>query len=154
MRPVLRRAVLEDAATLNALARLAYADYLPVIGRKPQPMAVDWATLIDDHEIWLMAPSPEAAIASLALKVNPDHVLIWSVAVAPDHQHDGIGRRLMAFAEERARALGHDELRLFTNARMTRNIRIYRRLGYSEAARETRSDRALAHMRKPPRPTG
>ena len=124
MQRSLRRARLEDVSALNELARLAYADYLPVIGRKPQPMAVDWATLIDDHEIWIMAGEATSAIASLALKVKPDHVLIWSVAVAPEHQHRGIGRRLMAFAEERARALRHDELRLFTNARMKRNILI------------------------------
>ena len=144
----LRRARLEDAPLLNDLARHAYADYVPLIGRRPQPMAVDWATLIDDHEIWIMAPARNGAIASLALKLKPDHVLIWSVAVMPEHQHRGLGRQLLSFAEERAVALGRPEIRLFTNARMTRNLEIYRRLGYDEVEREAREDRVLVHMRK------
>jgi ribosomal protein S18 acetylase RimI-like enzyme len=148
MRLSLRRAGPGDAGRLNQLARAAYAVYVALIGRKPQPMATDWATLFDEHEVWIMAPREGEAIASLALSIKPDHVLIWSVAVAPGHQHQGIGRKLMAFAERRARALGHAELRLFTNARMERNVAIYHRLGYGEMERETRADRVVVHMAK------
>jgi ribosomal protein S18 acetylase RimI-like enzyme len=148
MRLSLRRAKPGDAQRLNELAHAAYADYVPIIGRKPQPMATDWATLFDELEIWVAAPSEGPALASLALGLRPDHLLIWSVAVAPGHQHAGIGRKLMAFAEGRARALGRLELRLFTNARMERNVGIYHRLGYSEMERETHPDRVIVHMAK------
>jgi ribosomal protein S18 acetylase RimI-like enzyme len=113
----LRQAGPGDAEALNALARAAYAVYLPVIGREPMPMAVDWRTLLGEQEIWLIdGPEEGRAFASLALQVKPDHLVIWSVAVEPQHQHRGIGRRLLAFAETRARELGLPEIRL-TNIR-------------------------------------
>lgn len=46
------------------------------------------------------------------------------------------GRGLLAFAEERARAVGLlPALRLYTNAAMTENLALYWRLGYEEADR-------------------
>jgi ribosomal protein S18 acetylase RimI-like enzyme len=84
----------------------------------------------------------------MALDVKPDHVVVWSVAVAPKHQHRGVGRSLMAFAEARARELQRPEVRFFTNARMERNIALYRRLGYVEKRREHFPDRVLVHMSK------
>jgi len=145
----LRRAGPADAEALNALARIAYAVYLPVIGREPMPMAVDWRTLLGEQEIWLIdAPDEGHALASLALQVNPDHLVIWSVAVQPADQHRGIGRRLLAFAETRARELGLPEIRLFTNIKMTRNIALYESLGYVETEREPLPDRVILHMSK------
>ena len=66
--PPPRRATTADAAALNALARAAYAIYLPVIGREPQPMATDWQTLFASQEIWIV-DGPAGPIASLALEV-------------------------------------------------------------------------------------
>jgi ribosomal protein S18 acetylase RimI-like enzyme len=143
-----RRATPADAPALNVLARAAYEMYVPVIGREPMPMAVDWATLLLAQEIWIVDDPSGEAVASLALDLKPDHLVIWSVAVAPTHQSRGIGRNLMAFAEKRAHALQRSEIRLFTNARMERNIAHYRRLGYVETHREQLADRVLVHMRK------
>ena len=145
----LRRAGPADVDALNALARIAYAIYLPVIGREPMPMAVDWRTLFGEQEIWLIdGPEEGHALASLALQVKPDHLVIWSVAVQPAHQHRGIGRRLLAFAETRGRELGLPEIRLFTNIKMTRNIALCESLGYVETEREPLADRVILHMSK------
>lgn len=146
--PGLRRATAADADELTALARAAYARHVAVIGREPMPMTADWAKLLSEQEIWIADGPGGEAVASLALDVQADHVMIWSVAVAPAHQRRGLGRRLMAFAEARARALRRPELRLFTNARMEGNIALYRRLGYGETRREQLADRVLVHMSK------
>jgi ribosomal protein S18 acetylase RimI-like enzyme len=50
--------------------------------------------------------------------------------VAPAFQGRGLGRRLMAQAEQLARELGRAEIRLYTNARFTENVALYQRLGY------------------------
>jgi ribosomal protein S18 acetylase RimI-like enzyme len=145
--PSPRRATIADATALNALARAAYAIYVPVIGREPQPMATDWQTLFARQEIWIV-DGPSGLLASLALEVEPDHVVIWSVAVAPEHQRKGMGRRLLEFAEARSRELRRPEIRLFTNAKMVRNIALYRGLGYAETRREELPDRVIVHMGK------
>ena len=146
--PAARRATAEDADKLTALARTAYARHVPVIGREPMPMSADWTKLLSEQEIWIVDGPAGEALASLALDIQRDHVMIWSVAVAPAHQKRGLGRRLMALAETRAQALQRAELRLFTNARMEGNIALYRRLGYQETRREPLSDRVLVHMSK------
>src|SRR5262249_35960281 len=143
-----RRATAADADALQALAREAYAHYVPVIGREPQPMAADWRSLLDEQEIWIIDGSDGTAEASLALEIEPAHIIIWSVAVSLQRQHQGIGRRLMAFAEARARTLGRSEIRLFTNALMVRNIALYRGLGYIETRQERLPDRVIVHMTK------
>ena len=146
--PALRRATAADADKLTTLARAAYARHVAVIGREPMPMTADWAKLLSEQEIWIVDGPAGEAVASLALEVQAEHVMVWSVAVAPAHQQRGLGRRLMAFAETRARDLQRPELRLFTNVRMEGNIALYRRLGYSETRREELADRVLVHMSK------
>src|SRR5262245_21561958 len=85
-----RRATTDDAAALNALARAAYEIYVPIIGREPMPMAVDWASLVSVQEVWIIDGLSGEAVASLALALEPDHLVIWSVAVAPAHQGRGL----------------------------------------------------------------
>lgn len=146
--PFARRATPDDADRLTALARAAYARHVAAIGREPMPMAADWGKLLAEQEVWIVDGPAGEAMASLALDVHADHVMIWSVAVAPAHQRHGLGRRLMALAEARARVLRRPELRLFTNARMEGNVALYRRLGYAETQREQLPDRVLVHMSK------
>ena len=143
-----RRATAEDADKLTALARAAYARHVAAIGREPMPMSADWRKLLREQEIWIVDEPGGETVASLALDIQPDHVTIWSVAVAPAQQRNGIGRRLMAFAEARTRELGRPELRLFTNALMEGNVALYRRLGYRETRREELPDRVIVHMSK------
>ena len=59
----------------------------------------------------------------------PHH--IRAVAVAPDQQGRGYGRRLIAHAETRAAAAGRGEIRLQTNVAFAANLVLYRKLGYA-----------------------
>jgi ribosomal protein S18 acetylase RimI-like enzyme len=62
-------------------------------------------------------------------------MLLDNIAVDPACQGAGLGRELLAFAEQTARAAGHDVIRLYTNAAMTENIALYTRIGYAETHR-------------------
>jgi ribosomal protein S18 acetylase RimI-like enzyme len=143
----LRRATPGDASELNRLARAAYARHVAAIGREPQPMATDWATLFDTLEIWAL-DGPDGIEASLALEPGDDALTIWSVAVAPPFQGTGLGSALLGFAEERAAELGRPEIRLFTNARMAGNVELYAGKGYHETRREILPDRTVVYMAK------
>jgi GNAT superfamily N-acetyltransferase len=63
---------------------------------------------------------------------RPGYLLLDNVAVLPAAQGQGIGARLLALAEDRARALHLPEIRLYTNAAMTENLAYYPRHGYTE----------------------
>jgi ribosomal protein S18 acetylase RimI-like enzyme len=76
-----------------------------------------------------------ALIGLIVLEDCGERLLVYSVAVAPEHQHEGLGRRLLDFAESTATARGQAALWLYTNAKMERNIGIYRRYGYVETGR-------------------
>ena len=49
-------------------------------------------------------------------------MFVENVAVDPECQGSGLGRRLMAFAEDRARRDGLPRLELYTNVKMTETI--------------------------------
>jgi ribosomal protein S18 acetylase RimI-like enzyme len=78
-----------------------------------------------------------------------DQLLIENVAVDPNHQGLGHGRRLLALAEDIARELGRPRVRLYTNQRFEVNIALYQRLGYVIEREEALSGGTVAvHMSK------
>lgn len=139
----LRRATSEDAAFMRDLARTAYAPYVERVGREPGPMQEDYDALVLEAECWIASipaastddAAPRQDVGYLVLSYHPDHLLLDNVAVQPDLQGRGLGSRLLAFADERARAAGLRELRLYTHVRMTENIALYTRRGYVETHR-------------------
>jgi ribosomal protein S18 acetylase RimI-like enzyme len=60
-----------------------------------------------------------------------DCLLVVNVAVGSERQGKGLGSKLLEHAEEIARSLGRQRIRLFTNKLMTENIKLYQRLGYT-----------------------
>ena len=134
MIPQIRRATAADAAIATAITRAAYLPWVPIIGREPGPMSADLAASADAGVLWI-AEDSRAAVGVLVLAPYPDHLLLESVAVAPDAQGRGIGSALLRFADEQAAAAGLPEVRLYTHERMTTNIRRYERHGYRETHR-------------------
>jgi N-acetylglutamate synthase-like GNAT family acetyltransferase len=142
----LRRATPDDAAAVRALVRAAYAKWVPVIGREPQPMTADYEHAVRNHIVDLLFVDDELT-ALIELVVEPDCVLIENVAVRPDQAGRGHGQALLAHAAEVARSKGRKRLRLYTNRLMAENIALYRRLGYAIDRDETTPDgRQVVHM--------
>ena len=145
----LRRAGPADAIAIDALTQAAYARWVPIISRKPRPMTVDYALAVREHLIDLLEDADGLA-ALIELAVEPDHVLIVNLAVAPARQGQGLGSRLLAHAEEVARDHGRPLLRLYTNRLMTTNIALYRSRGYAVDREEEYAPGGVAvHMSKP-----
>ena len=129
-----RRAAPVDIAALSAVAAGAYRGYEPRIGRPPAPMTADYAAAVASGLTWVAVRDGEI-VGLLVLAVRPDHLLLENVAVLPSAQRSGIGARLLALAEEQARAHGRGEIRLYTNEAMTENLAYYPRRGYAETYR-------------------
>jgi len=128
-RPI-RSAAAADVAAVARLTEAAYAGHAAVIGRRPAPMDADHAAAVAAGRVWVVDGDDGRPVAALVLVDGGDHLLVESVAVDPAAQGSGIGARLMAHAENEARAAGHGEVRLYTNARMAANLRWYPALGW------------------------
>lgn len=134
MNVVIEPAAIADRAAIERVVNDAYAKYVARIGKKPGPMLDDYAALITAGEVWVLRDGDGVA-GVLVLKDAGDYLLLDNIAVAPDRQGSGLGRRLMDFADREAGRRGYRELRLYTHALMHENQRIYGALGWEEYAR-------------------
>ena len=145
--PTIRIANADDAAAVQAIVDAAYRSYIPRIGKPPGPMLDDYAKRIADGQVWILAGAGEM-IGILVLEETPDGLLLDNIAVAPEQLGMGHGRTLLEFAEAEAMRRGWNEIRLYTNALMTENIALYRRIGYVETLRVTEKGFDRVYMMK------
>jgi GNAT superfamily N-acetyltransferase len=131
---MIRGASLADTGSVREIVDSAYRSYIPRIGKPPGPMLDDYAKRIADGQVWVM-DSAGGIVGVLVLEESPDGFLLDNIAVAPGMQGKGRGRALLEFAEAQAMRRGWHEIRLYTNALMTENIALYRRVGYVETMR-------------------
>ena len=125
----LRRAVTGDAAAIGVLTVAAYGKWVGVIGREPLPMRADPMAALLRHRVDVI--DRVGLLAGLIeTQLKADHLWVESVAVHPDWQGQGLGRRLIAQAEVLARAAGLGEVRLLTNPAFVGNVAFYQGLGF------------------------
>ena len=134
MEGVIRRASETDVSGIARIVCEAYKHYTPRIGRPPGPMTDDYTFYVAQGNVWVLALGEEL-VGVVVLKPESDHMLLDNVAVRPERQGSGFGRRLIDFAEARARQCGYKEIQLYTNAAMHENLAMYARLGYQEFSR-------------------
>jgi ribosomal protein S18 acetylase RimI-like enzyme len=145
---VIRQAQPSDRAAVEAIVAAAYSVYVERIGKPPGPMLDDYRGLIGAGAVSVFE-ADGTITALIVLLLKPDHLLLDNIAVRPDRQGQGLGRRLVAFAETEARRLGYSELRLYTHATMTENIALYTRLGFRETGRGREAGYDRVFMAKP-----
>jgi ribosomal protein S18 acetylase RimI-like enzyme len=103
--------------------------------------------MVIENTIWLLNVEDHLA-GVLVLEYEPESMLIYSVAIQPEYQKQGLGLRLLAWAEQQALKAGYQTIRLYTNELFTYNIKLYQSLGYQETGREPLLNSTLVHMRK------
>lgn len=130
----MRRALISDIATVQAITRDAYAAFQALIGVEPWPVREDYRPRIEQGEVWLMEVDGEA-VGVISVEHHADHLDVFSVAVRTDRQGRGHGRAMLDLADRQAAQAGFDEVRLYTNALMERQIALYERCGYRVVAR-------------------
>ena len=143
----LQRAIPADAGAIRALVREAYAKWVPLIGREPVPMTADYDRAVLEHRFHLLLVDDQLA-GVIETVDEDDALLIENVAVAPRFQRQGLGRTLLAHAEQIARDLDKPRIRLLTNRLFEENLRLYRRLGYAVDREEDLGFAVAVHMSK------
>ncbi len=144
---MIRPARTGEAGAVAALVQRAYAPWVPLLGRRPAPMDDDYAARCAAGQAFVLEQDGALA-AILVLEDAADHLWLDNIAVDPALKGRGLGRTLLAFAEEEARRRGYEEVRLLTNQKMLSNIALYARLGYIETDRRVEEGFARVYMVK------
>lgn len=118
-----------NVEAVRAIVRAAYARWVAVIGREPLPMVADYDKAVRDRAVTLLTGGGELA-GLIETYRRDDHLWIENVAVHPREQGKGHGRRLLAHADDLARAAGLNEVRLLTNAAFESNVALYKKTGF------------------------
>ena len=141
----IRRAELNDAASLAACINAAYAIYAARgIGL---PAVSDGITDdIQENIVWV-AVQDAKVIGGLVLIARQDHAMLANVAVDPIATGRGLGRALIHHAEREARKVGFQKIKLTTHVDMPGNLRLYAHLGWHETSR--RSDKVFMEKQLP-----
>lgn len=134
---MIRKAVKNDESAIRACAESAYSQYVTVIGRKPAPMLADYGSQIAAGQAYVAVGEGNDLQGFIVFYPEENHMLLENVAVQPAATGRGIGKSLVRFCEDEARRLGLGSVRLYTNEKMTDNLSIYPRLGYTEVSRRT-----------------
>jgi ribosomal protein S18 acetylase RimI-like enzyme len=141
----IRLAEAEDEPAVKAVIDAAFHPYIARIGLVPMPMEADHAANITAGRVHVTG---DPIVGLLVLEEHADHLYLDIIAVHPDAHAQGIGRRLLAFVDARARALGLPEVRLLTNAMMWENQKIYPKYGYELMERRVEGPYDRLHYRK------
>jgi GNAT superfamily N-acetyltransferase len=99
----LRRAESTDLEAVTDLTTRAFEPWVSVVGGRPAPMDADYRAVIADGSVFV-TESDGCIDGVIVLVPSADALLIESVAVRPERQRLGLGRRLLVFAEATARA--------------------------------------------------
>lgn len=134
---MIRQAVASDEPEVRDCAEQAYARYVQAIGRKPAPMVADFAAQIADGEVYVAKDDRNSFLGFIVFRAEEGYLLLENVAVLPRATGRGVGRALISFCENAARARGLSAIHLYTNEKMAENLSIYPRLGYAEVGRRT-----------------
>lgn len=146
----IRPATAADVPAVAAVTDAAYHHYVERIGLRPSPMDADHAADVAAGRVFVTG-DPVAGLLVLAPVTAPGedaHLFLESIAVHPDAAGQGVGRRLLAFVDAHARSLGLGEIRLYTNALMWENQKIYPRHGYDFVERRLDGPYDRVHYRK------
>lgn len=130
----IRQAVGADEPGVRACVDAAYAPYVERMGKPPAPMLGDYTTLIESRVVYI-ATLDDRLVGLIVLWPKEDHLYIDNVAVLPEAQGTGVGAALLSFADAQAQQAGLNEIRLYTNEKMTENIKYYPRKGFQETHR-------------------
>ena len=145
--PTIRVATASDVSMIASIVQQAYCHYIARIGKPPGPMLDDYAVRVREGTVWVIEQA-NAIFGIIVLLPASDYLLLDNIAVAPERQGRGIGRRMLDFAEAEALRRGYSEIRLYTHETMIENQRLYSALGYEETGRATQTGYNRVYMCK------
>ena len=118
---------------MAACIEAAYSVYADRITDLPS-VSEGVAESIRSDRVWVVEIEQEIA-GGMILVPHDEFLMLENIAVRPDAAGAGLGRVLIAQAEQDCRDLGLSEIRLSAHVDMPENVTIYTRLGWKETGR-------------------
>jgi ribosomal protein S18 acetylase RimI-like enzyme len=143
---LIRAARPDDAVRMGAIARAAYAKYVPRIGREPSPMLADYPAEIAAGRA-VVLELDGSVVGYMVAWPETDAYFIDNIGIDPQLQGRGHGRRLIDHAAAEARRLRLPALRLYSNEAMTENLSLYAHIGFEETHRVAEKGYRRVYMR-------
>jgi PncC family amidohydrolase len=139
----------DDAGEVLTVQRAAFVSEAQIYGSadtSPLTQTLEeLAAELESADGWV-ARKAGRLVGAIRAREDGELLLIGRIAIAPDVQGEGIGRRLLAAAES---ASGAAEAELFTGSLSEANLRLYQSCGYEERERVDQGDgTAQIFMRK------
>lgn len=127
-----------DAAALREIAESAYEVYVARMGKRPEPMDLDYEQSALEQSI-LIACVDETLVGFVAYTLDnvEDRILVHNLAIDPARQKVGLGSLLLDSAEALGQVAGMTHSELYTNASMVENLAFYENRGYEVLHRRT-----------------
>jgi len=125
---IVRGATAGDLAAVASCADVAFG-----VPRSPDNRT-ELAIQIQQGLVQVMCDAARV-LGYISFSPNRDHLFVEAIAVLPELHGQGIGSRLLAFAEQGAQRLRLRSVRLFTSGDIAGNLIFYQRRGYHETGR-------------------
>lgn len=139
----------DDAGEVLTVQRAAFVSEAAIYGSVDMPPLTQTLTELEAElrsESGFTARIDGRLVGAIRFVERDDMLLIGRIAIAPDMQGEGIGRMLLAAAEEASSARVAE---LFTGSLSEANVRLYESCGYEEHERVPDGDgTAQIFMRK------
>lgn len=150
----IRAATAADAQKIGAVFDAAVGEgwkYLGELARGPMFPPEEWDKLVAEHappNVLLVAVNELDEIAGYTA-VHPKEGELYLLFVHPEHAGRGVGRTLLAAADEAMRAVGCREAFLYTHEQNKRALAVYEAAGYRRDGEIRESDFRGVHLREP-----
>jgi N-acetylglutamate synthase-like GNAT family acetyltransferase len=144
----IRLARVSELEAVKEVVDAAFSVWIDVIDMKPRAMLTEYKALIEQEKVFVGLINDEI-VGVLVMWIEYDSLYIEVLAVNPKAQKQGIGLRLLKFAEAEALQHQQSKISLCTNEKMQANRDYYAHLGYHETRIEQTDDgRSVVWMEK------
>jgi ribosomal protein S18 acetylase RimI-like enzyme len=149
----LRQAAASDAQAIGAVFDAAVREgwrYLGELAREPMFTAAEWDKDVADHappNVLLVATDEVDRVIGFTA-AHPQDCEMYLLFVDPAASGRGVGRMLLAAADDALRAAGCSEAFLFTHEQNERALHVYARAGYRSDGTIRESDFRGTTMRE------
>ncbi|WP_182201277.1 GNAT family N-acetyltransferase [Paraliobacillus salinarum] len=126
----IRKAELKDANGLNECMDAAYSKYKDRVNIETlPPLQVDYKDEIANYPVWVIKHNHQV-VAGLIMTFSENTATLSNIAIHPNFQNNGLGKKLLNFAEKEAANRGYEEMNLATHTLFRENVSFYQKQGW------------------------